>query len=253
MIKKLEDDGFRWAERFAYIILAILLFAWAAISDIDVPTGVLGLGRVDPFFFLGVFWIAIVFSTKAGIAFLQRKSYRGISGVWKGPLTDIKSDNDIGHQSKIIDGISQIAVNELAIYPTGGTSKPSVRGFTGVRFLIFPKYYCVKIGGYVIIMTKMATYPKGTHGNLLPHITEAMTKEKGFRFNHTMIAVGETPDPKWAVEENGEWIVRDAPDQALNVIEEASICRKLNDMMEDGYRSRLKLRAYGYKPEEGEL
>lgn len=246
MLKIETTDGFQWAERFAYIIFAVLLFAWASVSDIEMDFRVIGLGYIDPFFSLGVAWIGVVFIMKGTIAMLQRRSYRGMSDEWKGPLTDYKPDKVIGHALK--DG--KVAVNQLAIFPTGGTSKPSVRGFTGTRFIVFPNFYSVVLGGYVIIMTKLHTYPKGTHGDLLSHIITTMNKQKGFRQNHTRIAVGENPDPKWAVEVNGEWIVRKAPGQSVNMMREASICRKHNDFIDDANRSRIKLSKPVYQPPE---
>lgn len=239
-------EGFQWAERFAYILLAVLLFTWAFMSDIEMDFRLLGLGYVDPLFTLGVMWIGIVFIMKGTIAMLQRRSYRAMSDEWKGPLTDIKP-------YKIIEGDTNnkgIAVNELTVVPTGGTSKPSVRGFTGIRFLVFPHFYSTIIGGYVIIMTKMHSYPKESHGDILPHIINSMNKLKGFRLNHTRIVIGENPDPKWPVNVDGEWVIKEEPSQILNLVEEASVCRKYNDFNEDAYRSREQLKAFGYRPEE---
>lgn len=246
MPKRDEADVFKWGERFAYILFAILLFTWAFVSDLEMDLRWFGLGYVDPFFTFGVMWIGVVFIMKAGIAFLQRRSYRAMSDEWKGPLTDIKTDKIIGREGKT----GAVAVNELAIFPTGGTSKPSVRGFTGTRFLIFPLFYSVIIGGYVIIMTKLRTYPKGSHGDLLYHIVNTMKKQKGFERNHTRIAVGENPDPKWAVWHNKEWVIGPDIVQGSNIVSEESINRKHNDLIDEGYRTRMELDKYGPLPEE---
>lgn len=248
MQRTTDSDGFLWAERFAYILLAVLLFTWAFVSEIEIDLRSIGLGYVDPFFTLGVMWIGIIFIMKGTIAVLQRKSYRGLGDIWKGPLTDIKTNKSIGHS--IFDG--GLAINQLAIFPTGGTSKPCVRGFSGTRFIVFPIFYSVVFGGYVIIMSKLHSYPKKTHGDLLTHITTTMKKQKGFVFDYTKIIVGEHLDPKWAVKTDNGWVIEDAPSGSLNMVEEASICRMQYDMIEEAYRAREQLKIYGYIPADGD-
>lgn len=241
-----ERDAVWMAETGLYLLLEALLLAWAFTTDYELDTGAMGLGIIDPFFTLAMIWIGVVFSTKSTIAFLKRKSYRGLSDEWKGPLTDIKPYKFI--KAETHDG--KTAVNQLAIYPTGGTSKPSVRGMTGTKFLIFPEFYSMIFGGYVIIMAKLQTYNKGSHGDLLSHIVNKMSRIRGYKFNNTKIAVGEDYDPKFAVEIDNEWVVKETLTVSSNLMAEASINRKHNDMMEDSYRTRMQLRKYGYKPEE---
>lgn len=236
-----ERDAVWLAETGLYIFLEALLLVWAFTTDYIIDTGPLGFGEIDFFFTMAMAWICIVFSTKSTIAFLKRRSWRAISDEWKGPITDIKPTKYIKAESVNED----LAVNQLAIYPTGGTSKPSVRGMSGVRFLIFPHFYSETIGGNRIIMAKLQSYPKGKHGNILYHIIDNIKKLKGYKYNKTMIMVGEDYDPKFAVDKTEGWVVSENLISTSNLMAEASINRNHNDKAEDSQRIRMELRKYG--------
>jgi hypothetical protein len=244
----IDREGFQVGEKFAYIVFAALLFMYAFISDLELDLTSIGFGHIDPFFTLGVLWITAIFSLKTTIAKLQRKSSRGMSDEWKGPLTDFKPKSTIGQELHNNEPV----VNDLAIFPTGGTSKPSVQGFAGVRYLVFPLFYSVTIGGHIIIMTKMKIYRKYDHGDIMQHIMNALVKMKRFTKDHTRVAIGEFPDGKWATWEHNEWIVKRAITENVNLVEEAATCRTHNDLMDESYRLRNKLGKIGTPPPEPE-
>jgi len=244
-----DHEYFNWGMNIGFILMAALLLIWALMSPIVLDLTGIGFGYVDPLFMLFLLWLIVVFIVKMTIPNLQKKSIQGLSEEWKGPLVREKANTHTGPRFHK----GALAARDVCLRATGGTSKPAVEGFTGVRVLFYPPRYSIVIGDHHIIMTLMRTYRGDDHSDIMPHVMGQLMGLRKFIRGETKVCGGEEPDPKFAVwnAENNQYEITEGTQTGASPEDEASKCRQIYGLHDEKYRLMKDLKRHGQELPEG--